>query len=272
MFSLPNILTAMNLVCGIISIIATLAGRIDISPFFLFAAMGFDFLDGFVARKLAIQNELGKQLDSLADMVSFGLAPGIIVMVMIILGVHDGTIAPHDYNYQATSYTWFQIQAWMQAIFYNVPNHFDASIKYLPFLAFIIPVLSLFRLAKFNIDTRQSDSFIGLPTPANALLICFLPMFMTNEGNVVADLLLKPYVLIVICVVVSYLMIAELPLIALKFKQFSIVGNEWRYAILLLSFLLLLILKQLAVPLIIILYVILSVLQNSLSKTKTPAH
>ncbi len=241
---IPNTITLLNLVCGCLAIISTFHKTFELTALLVIIAAVLDFFDGFAARLLKVHSEMGKQLDSLADMVTFGVVPGFVMYQLIIFAIGSG-------------------EAFMG------PNE---PVWYLAYIAMLIPVFSAYRLAKFNIDTRQSDSFIGLPTPANALLICFLPMFMTNEGNVVADLLLKPYVLIVICVVVSYLMIAELPLIALKFKQFSIVGNEWRYAILLLSFLLLLILKQLAVPLIIILYVILSVLQNSLSKTKTPAH
>ena len=273
MFSLPNLLTAMNLVCGIISIIATLAGRIDISPLFLFAAMGFDFLDGFVARKLAIQSELGKQLDSLADMVSFGLAPGIIVMVMILLGVHDGTIAPHDYNYQATSYTWFQIQAWMQAIFYNVPNQFDASIKYLPFLAFIIPVLSLFRLAKFNIDKNQSDRFIGVPTPLNTIFILFFPLYFSyhfstwNNQHSLMLLVFDCYSIAFITGLFSFLLIANIPLIALKFKSYAWADNKFRYLLLLLSLISFIVFFLWAIPIIVILYLLLSIIENRQNKT-----
>jgi len=273
MFSLPILLTAMNLVCGIISIIATLAGRIDISPLFLFAAMGFDFLDGFVARKLAIQNELGKQLDSLADMVSFGLAPGIIVMVMIILGVHDGTIAPHDYNYQASSYTWFQIQAWMQAIFYNVPNHFDASIKYLPFLAFIIPVLSLFRLAKFNVDKNQSDRFIGVPTPLNTIFVLFFPLYFCyhfstwNSQHSLMLLVFDCYSIACVTGLFSMLLIANMPLIALKFSNFSWTDNKFRYLLLLLSLISFIVFFLWAIPIIVILYLLLSLIENRQNKT-----
>ena len=273
MFSLPNLLTAMNLVCGIISIISTLAGRIDISPLFLFAAMGFDFLDGFVARKLAIQSELGKQLDSLADMVSFGLAPGIIVMVMIILGVHDGTIAPHDYNYQASSYTWFQIQAWMQAIFYNVPNQFDASIKYLPFLAFIIPVLSLFRLAKFNIDKNQSDRFIGVPTPLNTIFILFFPLYFSyhfstwNSQHSLMLLVFDCYSIACIAGLFSFLLIANIPLIALKFKSYAWADNKFRYLLLVLSLISFIVFFLWAIPIIVILYLLLSIIENRQNKT-----
>ena len=273
MFSFPNILTGMNLICGIASILATLAGRIDLSPFFLFAAMGFDFLDGFIARKLNKSGPMGKQLDSLADMVSFGLAPGIIVMVMIIVGVHDGLIPPHDYNYESTSYTWFQIQAWMQAIFYNVPNHFDATIKYLPFVALIIPFLAMFRLAKFNIDENQSDQFIGVPTPLNTLFILFLPLFFCtkfpawNNQDSWVLLLFNCYSITLITGLFSLLMIAKVPLIALKFKNFGWIDNKFRYLLLLFALISFILFYLWSIPIIVFLYIMLSLIENRQKKT-----
>jgi CDP-diacylglycerol--serine O-phosphatidyltransferase len=168
-------------------------------------------------------------------MVTFGVVPGFVMYQLIIYDIGNGA-------------------AYIGS---------DESVWYLAYVAMLIPVFSAYRLAKFNIDTRQSDSFIGLPTPANALLICFLPMLMIPEGNAIADLLLKPYVLIGICILQSYLMIAEIPLIALKFKQFDFNTNKWRYTLIIIAFILLIILKLKAVPLIIILYVILSLLQNT---------
>ena len=206
-------------------------------------------------------------------MVSFGLAPGIIVMVMILLGVHDGTIAPHDYNYQATSYTWFQIQAWMQAIFYNVPNHFDASIKYLPFIAFIIPVLSLFRLAKFNIDKNQSDRFIGVPTPLNTIFILFFPLYFSyhfstwNSQHSLMLLVFDCYSIACITGLFSFLLIANIPLIALKFKSYAWVDNKFRYLLLVLSLISFIVFFLWAIPIIVILYLLLSIIENRQNKT-----
>jgi CDP-diacylglycerol--serine O-phosphatidyltransferase len=129
---IPNLLTAGNLIGGILAIIFALTGDLELAPYCILAAALFDFLDGFVARLLKVQSELGKQLDSLADMVTFGVAPGILMLM--ILNRSLSSINP-DYVFLS----WF---------------------------ALIIPVFALFRLAKFNLDARQSDSFIGLPTPA----------------------------------------------------------------------------------------------------------
>jgi len=237
---IPNTITLLNLVCGCLAIISTFHKTFELTAILVILAAILDFFDGFAARMLSVHSEMGKQLDSLADMVTFGVVPGFVMYQLIIfaIGSSSAYIGP------------------------------DEPVWYLAYIALLIPVFSAYRLAKFNIDTRQSDSFIGVPTPANALFICFLPMLMIPEGNPIADLLLKPYVLIVICIIQSYLMIAEIPLIALKFKKFTFSGNEWRYILIMLAFILLVILKQKAVPLIIILYVILSLLQNSLSKPK----
>src|SRR5690554_1244208 len=149
-FTIPNILTALNLVCGIISIIFSLSGRVDLAVFPIFGSLIFDYLDGFTARLLKQFSDLGKELDSLADVVSFGIAPGIWMLVILpSLGVTD--LISLD---GATAHYYFSI--WFQGVlegqFYN----------FLPFLTFLIPVFSMFRLAKFNVDTRQSTSFIGL--------------------------------------------------------------------------------------------------------------
>lgn len=241
---IPNSITLLNLVCGCLAIISTFHKTFELTALLVIIAAVLDFFDGFAARLLQVHSEMGKQLDSLADMVTFGVVPGFVMYQLIIfdIGSSQAYIGPNE------------------------------AVWYLAYVAMLIPVFSAYRLAKFNIDTRQSHSFIGLPTPANALFICFLPVFMTPEGNVFAELLLKPYVLIIICVVQSYLLIAELPLIAMKFKQFGFAGNEWRYSLIIGSFILLIVLKQKAVPLIIILYVILSMLQNSFSKPQAPSN
>jgi len=237
---IPNTITLLNLVCGCLAIISTFQKAFELTALLVILAAILDFFDGFAARMLNVHSELGKQLDSLADMVTFGVVPGFVMYQLIIfdIGSSAAYIGP------------------------------DESVWYLAYIALLIPVFSAYRLAKFNIDTRQSDSFIGLPTPANALFICFLPMLMLPEGNAIGTFLLKPYVLITLCFVLSYLMIAELKLIALKFKNFSFLGNEWRYILIITSLVLLIIFKQKAVPLVIILYVILSILQNNISKPK----
>jgi CDP-diacylglycerol--serine O-phosphatidyltransferase len=242
---IPNFITSLNLVCGCLAIVCTFHKNFELTAFFIVLAAVLDFFDGFAARMLKVNSEIGKQLDSLADMVTFGVVPGFVMYQLIIFTIGNG-------------------EAYIET---------NDKIWYLAYVAMLIPVFSAYRLAKFNIDTRQSDSFIGIPTPANALFICFLPMLMFQEnGGMLVTFLLKPYVLIMICFIQSYLMIAELPLIALKFKTFSFKSNEWRYTLIIVAAILLLILKLKAVPLIVILYVILSMMQNMNRKQKSLPH
>ena len=233
-------LTLLNLLCGCLAIISTFHKSFELTAILLMMAAVFDFFDGFAARLLGVHSELGKQLDSLADMVTFGVVPGFVMYQLIIYAIGSGAA-------------------------YLGP---DEPVWYLAYAGMLIPLFSAYRLAKFNIDTRQSDQFIGLPTPANALLISFLPLLMIPEGNAIAEILLKPYVLITLCAIQSYLMVAELPMIALKFKSFGWKGNEWRYFLLLLSAVVVLLIKQKAVPFIIILYVVLSLIQNMFNQEK----
>jgi CDP-diacylglycerol--serine O-phosphatidyltransferase len=237
---IPNTITLLNLVCGCLAIISTFHKTFELTAILIVMAAVLDFFDGFAARLLKVHSDMGKQLDSLADMVTFGVVPGFVMYQLIIfaIGSSSAYIGP------------------------------DEPVWYLAYAAMLIPVFSAYRLAKFNIDTRQSDSFIGLPTPANALFICFLPLLMIPENSLIGAVLLNPYALILICMIQSFLMIAELPLIALKFKKLSFSGNEWRYLIIIVSFILLIIIKLKAVPLIIILYVVLSLFQNMTNKTK----
>lgn len=237
---IPNTITLLNLVCGCLAIISTFHKTFELTAILVVLAALFDFFDGFAARLLQVHSDMGKQLDSLADMVTFGVVPGFVMYELIIFDIGNASA-------------------------YIAPNE---PVWYLAYFALLIPVFSAYRLAKFNIDTRQNDSFIGLPTPANALFICFLPMLMIPEGNPIAAILIKPYFLIALCFIQAYLMIAELPLIALKFKQFGFKGNEWRYTLILLTLVLLIIIKAKAIPLIIILYVALSILQNITNKSK----
>lgn len=242
---IPNIITLLNLLCGCLAIVSTFHKTFDLTAILVVLAAIFDFFDGFAARILKVHSELGKQLDSLADMVTFGVVPGFVMYQLIIYTI--GMSAVNTLS--------------------------DAPIWYWAYAAFSIPVFSAYRLAKFNLDSRQSTSFIGLPTPASALFLCFLPSLMMFEGDFLFPFLFKPYILVGLCLLISYLMVAELPMIALKFKHFKLNGNRWRYTLILLSLILLFILKQKAVPLIIILYIILSFIQNIFNKQNTaPTH
>lgn len=273
---IPNLLTAGNLIGGIFAILFTLTGNIEIAPLFIFASAILDFLDGFVARLLKVQSEMGKQLDSLADMVTFGVAPGLMVFVMM-----GGMM-------------WFDFGAYTENVIIGgeiIEQNSDISVttaslgylKFLPFIALLIPVFALLRLAKFNIDTRQSDSFIGLPTPAMTLFFAVLPVLIydTHVGvlensihpsswkMVIAQELENPFLLAFLSLFFSILMVIELPLFALKFKHFKWKGNEIRFIFLTITVILLATLFLWAIPMIVILYVILSLIITLIRKAKT---
>ncbi len=234
---IPNFLTCCNLLCGIAGILVVFTPGYDLvmASYFIYLACVFDFLDGFVARLLNVTSPIGKELDSLADMVTFGILPGFVMAALLGMNLFNGS----ELLVPGTSIPFF-------------------------YLAFLIPVFSALRLAKFNIDTRQSDRFIGLPTPANALFISALP-FLAGSDQVIARWMTSPFVLLVLVPLLSFLLVAELPLIALKFKNFGWAGNKMRYLLIISAILLLLILKFVAIPIIIILYIILSIIENTVN-------
>lgn len=232
--NVPNLITSMNLLCGTMSVMSIVNHEPDVAGLFIFLAAAFDFLDGLAARVMKSVSEIGKQLDSLADVVSFGLAPGLIMFDLISKSA--------DYRFPHSSLA-----------------------TYLPYLALAIPVFSAWRLAKFNIDERQTNHFIGLPTPANALMIASLPMIVAYHINFeqawmlkIISLIFNPVLLSIFCVVFSLLLVSPLELFALKFKSLKWKHNEVRYIFLLVSVVLLIWLLILAIPIIVILYIILS--------------
>ncbi|WP_425639953.1 CDP-diacylglycerol--serine O-phosphatidyltransferase [Algoriphagus yeomjeoni] len=222
---IPNTITLLNLLSGVIGIIWVINGNILSGAYFIILAAVFDFFDGFAARLLHVQGELGKQLDSLADMVSFGVLPGMILFQM---------------------------------------TKVNTSIEWLPYLTLIVPLFSALRLAKFNLDTRQSDKFIGLPTPANALFISTLPYFAIQWTGV-GTWLTSPFFLVGIAWLFSILLLVELPLIALKFKSFSLIQNKYRYALLAIGLTLILFFGLAGIPILILAYLGLSVVENASS-------
>jgi len=187
-----------------------------------------DFFDGFVARLLNAYSDIGKQLDSLADVVSFGVAPGMILYYL----------SAQCFNSQGFS------------IFIYFP--------------FIVPIFSAIRLAKFNVDLRQSDFFIGLPTPANAMFIASLPFVMAYNSSIFSYVITHPYFLILFPFVSAYLLIAELPLLALKFKSFNWIGNEFRFVLIISSILCVVLFQYLGIAIAIVLYILISIIHNFL--------
>lgn len=222
---IPNALTCLNLFLGCLALYFAFQDRLVVTAYLSFAAAVVDFLDGMVARLLKAYSEIGKQLDSLADMVSFGVVPGV-TMLMLFFKAVDPRIT---------------------------------SMLFMPFSGFLITVFSALRLAKFNIDTRQTSSFIGLPTPACTLFVVALPLILAQDTFGLSAFILNPIVLFTTTLVLSYLLVAELPLFGLKFKSLRWQDNAPRYIFLLLSLLLLVLLQFAAIPLVILLYIVISI-------------
>jgi CDP-diacylglycerol---serine O-phosphatidyltransferase len=233
---LPNLMTLANLFCGCLAIVSIFGGELTTASIFIFIAALLDFGDGFVARKLNAFSELGKQLDSLADMVSFGVVPGLMLYALFVMG---STRYDFDPTFMMTG----------------------------QYFMFSVTLFSCLRLALFNIDTRQSTYFIGVPTPANTMMIMSLPFIL--EGNVFGfeDYIYHPFFLILFAGISSYLLVAEIPLLALKFKSFAWNVNKGPYLLLIVSALSILLLKFAAAPIILIFYVILSLIFPPNKKT-----
>lgn len=248
MKQLPNIFTLLNLVFGCLAIVAILQNgiiinetaegvqlldipeKIWLASFFIGLAAVIDFVDGFVARMFNAGSEMGKQLDSLADVVSFGVAPGMII-------------------YQFLRLSYAQDAAGVEvSMIWLVP-------------AFILPAAAAWRLAKFNIDTSQSHSFKGMPVPAAGIFVASLPLIYWNVNDaLVQQLLLNKWFLYGIVLVLSSLMISSLPLMALKFKDFSVQNNWPKYLLIIVAIIAAILLKWMAIPLVVVAYVILSLL------------
>lgn len=269
MFNLANILTSCNLICGVISIAFCFSGQLDFAVYAIFIGALFDFADGFVARALKIESKMGKELDSLSDLITFGVAPGFLMFFMILIGIEQPHLIENfdkkvsNVNYEHY-YVFNQFIHWVQAFFYDFPNNFNASIKYLPFIAFIIPFFSLFRLAHFNLDTRQARNFTGIPTPLNAIMICFFPLYFhenmmawNHEINAV-HFLFDCYSLAVIAVLFSLLLISPLPLMSMKLDGSDTVVKRLKIILIISSLILIPVFKVLAIPIIITLYLIIS--------------
>jgi CDP-diacylglycerol--serine O-phosphatidyltransferase len=233
----PNILTLLNVLSGSIAVLLAVGNQWEVMAVFVGLGMVFDFLDGFVARALNAQGPLGKQLDSLADMITFGLVPGIVMYQLLRMSL--GTAAP--------------------AVGENM--NWGNLLNILPYVGFVITLSSAYRLAHFNIDDKQSSSFIGLPTPANALLIVSLPLILLFNGNdAMNDLILNPWFLVVLTILSSVLLNAPIPLFSLKFKTWNFKDNALRYIFILVSLVFIGTMKFLAIPAIIITYLLSSFL------------
>jgi CDP-diacylglycerol--serine O-phosphatidyltransferase len=248
---IPNFLTSCNLLCGCIGIIEIFNWGTHYASYLIFLACVFDFLDGFAARALKVSSPIGKELDSLADMVTFGVLPALIMFKEINFVFH---LIRQERAMSEIS---------------NIADLVNApAVSFWSFFALLIAVFSAIRLANFNVDTRQSDRFIGVPTPANALFISAVP-FIVPYVIMHTQYQQAFYItLIILCFILSYLLVAELPLIALKFKNYGWPDNKMRYTLIISALVLLAILNIPAIPIIIILYIILSLIDNRLLRTK----
>ena len=219
---IPNAITCLNLFSGCLGIVFAFQGELEWASYSILVAAIFDFLDGMFARLLKAYSDIGKDLDSLADMVSFGVLPSVIV--------------------------------------YQLFLESSSANEWINYTAFLIAIFSALRLAKFNNDTRQSESFIGLPTPANAMLIASLP-FIADQGIFISPYLQNPLFLALFSLGMGILLVSEIHLMSLKFSNMNLRKNIHRYILAFSSLILLVIFKFAAVPLILILYVILSFIQ-----------
>lgn len=235
---IPNSITSLNLLSGCLSIVLAFEGYLLFAVYMIFLSAILDFLDGMTARLLNVYSKVGKELDSLADVVSFGVAPSVIVFFLM-------KSALFNVNY--------------------IPPIENLSFKEIIFLVspFLIAVFSGIRLAKFNIDERQSNSFIGLPTPANALFfVSFYIITLVNNNMIIRSLIQNELFLIILIIIFSLLLVAEFPMFSLKFKNLGLKGNKIRFIFTGLSAILLISLQSIAIPVIIVFYILLSAFNN----------
>ena len=215
-------ITCCNVICGSLGIMFIFQDQLVMATYMVWAGAFFDFLDGLVARLVKASSAIGKELDSLADMITFGALPGFYIYKLI--DQHDGLLA---------------------------------------YAGFIIIVFSALRLAKFNVDTRQSENFIGLPTPANTIFITSLPFLSEID---LFSFLNDPYVLIILAIIFSILLVSEIPLLSLKFKDFSWQKNKYRFMLLVFSAVMLIFLGINALSLVVVLYLVISLFWNLIDK------
>jgi len=237
---IPNIITSLNLLCGTVAVIFAVSNDLVAAAVFVFLGIFFDFFDGLAARLLNAQSEVGLQFDSLADMVTSGLVPGIVMVKLLERATNSRVIS---FSSETT-----ETMSW---------NATEVSL--FPVIGLLIVVASGYRLAKFNVDARQTTSFIGLPTPANALLILSFALILAfQDVNWVNELLGNKWFLVGMTVLSCLLLNAEIPLFALKFKTWDLKSNAKRYLFLLFCLVSLFFLKFMAIPLIIGIYILMS--------------
>lgn len=239
---IPNFITCLNLAAGFTAVIFASSGSLTIASWLILAAMIFDFLDGFSARLLNAYSETGKELDSLADIVSFGVAPAIIIYELIKSGageIREASVFMTDF---------------------------------LPFAPVLMPVLAGLRLARFNVDTTQATVFRGLPTPANAIAVISVVLAAAySQSPLIRSFTGSPAALAAYSFILSFLMVTRLPLLSNKFKGFTFRGNEWRFILAGAAFAMLIIFGIASAPLIIPLYLLISLAARCLPFSSPPS-
>jgi len=225
---IPNSITLINVFFGCCALVQVFYGNVNWVIIFLILAGLADFADGLVARALQVHSPLGKELDSLADMVSFGVVPGAMLFAIL------GGVSNADF-----------------------PN-------YLPFVGFVLTMFAAFRLAKFNLDERQTDDFIGLATPSATMFTTGLYVIYFKNALGLAWLVGNPMFLIPVILLFSFLLVSEIRMFSFKFKKFQWKGNEFRFALMLVAILLLIILKEASFSFIILTYIIFALIENNL--------
>ncbi len=236
---IPNFITCLNIISGSIAVVLAIKGSLTIAVVFIFAAAIFDYFDGMAAHLLKAYSPIGKDLDSLADMISFGLAPGMLMMVMMEYSLFGMNVRAENFS---TLSLW-EITCLSSAL--------------------LIPVFSALRLAKFNIDTRQTTSFIGLPTPANAIFIAALALITEHRKfAVIDDIVLQPWVLLIITIAMSLLLVSELPLFSLKFRNLSWKENKVRFIFLGIATALIVTLNSYGIAAAILIFILISLLMK----------
>lgn len=241
--NIANSITLLNLLCGLIAILYAFGGHLNIAALFIALGICLDFLDGMIARALKINSNLGKQLDSFSDLITFGVAPSIIIFQLIYYTESGTFFNPYD--------------DWIKRTIY--------SENYWVYTAFLIPIFSSLRLARFNIKHNKKDDFIGLPTPANALFFISIPLMITfQKESLITQWISQTHILIILCFIMSSLLISKISLFTLKFQTFNWDNNRLRYILILSSIILLSLLHFAAIPFIVSLYIILSIINTIL--------
>jgi CDP-diacylglycerol---serine O-phosphatidyltransferase len=232
---LPNAITLLNLFLGCCAIVSLCYGQFASAIWLILACILADYADGLVARALNVHSELGKQLDSLADVVSFGVVPGVIFYQLLLIGLG---------REEAT------------------------GLEYAALPAFVLSAFSCLRLAKFNLDTRQEDGFLGLPTPSSTMFAVGLLVIQQYDSLGLGGLVVAPAFLYLCIGLLSFLLVSEIPMFSLKLKSFRWAGNEEKLGFVALSFAIIALTREAALSFIILLYIGISLLRYLARKAK----